>query len=193
MLLTRQQSFEAKWELDLNFNPVHVDEEAGTAVWWSKWNFASLSIRGSSDRTVVEGGTLQKATGRELVMRRPDIGTVGHYPVSRLGALRNERLIMPLNGQETVIPLPSDGSSVRMRVVAEPTAYHFYVSAAETGTFKLIQTISSRVLTRIKSPVEWMFTGTCFGVYACGALDQPSFAPAVFSNISVAGVLAGGD
>jgi hypothetical protein len=193
MLLIRQQSFEAKWELDLEFDPVHVDEEAGTAVWWSKWNFASLSIRGSGDRTVAEGRTLRKATGRELVMRRPDIGTVGHYPVSRLRVLRNEPLNRSWNGQETVTPLPSDGSSVRMRIVAEPTIYHFYVSTVETGTFRPIQTISSRVLTRIKSPVEWMFTGTCFGVYACGALDQPSFAPAVFSNISMAGVLAGGD
>lgn len=97
-----------------------------------------------------------------------------------------------LNEQETVIPLTSDGSSVRMRIVAEPTAYHFYASTSETGIFTLVQTISSQVLTRIKSPVEWMFTGTCFGVYACGAHNEPSFPPAVFSNVTMAGVLAGG-
>ena len=83
MLLVRQKSFIAEWRVDLEFDPRYAEEEAGIAVWWSKWNYASLTIRGSGGKMPETEANVPLATGRELVLRTPDLGTVGQYQVSR--------------------------------------------------------------------------------------------------------------
>lgn len=42
MLLRRQDAFEGVWQTQLDFEPSAARESAGTAVWWSKWAFASV-------------------------------------------------------------------------------------------------------------------------------------------------------
>jgi hypothetical protein len=42
MLLRRQDAFEGVWHTQLDFEPSAARESAGTAVWWSKWAFASV-------------------------------------------------------------------------------------------------------------------------------------------------------
>ena len=69
MLLVKQESFDAQWDLSLDFQPQHIGEEAGITVWYSKWKYASLSIRGTDHDDAVDP-QLRKAERRELVFRR---------------------------------------------------------------------------------------------------------------------------
>lgn len=60
MLLRRQDAFVGTWETIVDFTPGRPGEEAGTVVWWSKWAFSSVGLRG------VEGG-------REVVFKFPTL------------------------------------------------------------------------------------------------------------------------
>lgn len=52
MLLRRQDTFEGVWHTQLDFEPSIAGEEAGTTVWWSKWAFASVGLRGKGEDPV---------------------------------------------------------------------------------------------------------------------------------------------
>lgn len=60
MLLRRQDAFVGTWETVVDFTPGRPGEEAGTVVWWSKWAFSSVGVRG------IEGG-------REVVFKFPTL------------------------------------------------------------------------------------------------------------------------
>jgi hypothetical protein len=60
-----------------------------------------------------------------------------------------------------VTPL-ADGP-VRLKVVAHPASYDLYAQD------KLIGSFAAELLSRPKAPLEWMFTGTRFGLFAKGA------------------------
>lgn len=61
LFLRKQTSFEGVWSVRLDYPELEIGHEAGTAVWWSKWAFASIGLRGR------EGGV-----GRDLVFRFPN-------------------------------------------------------------------------------------------------------------------------
>jgi hypothetical protein len=50
MLLRKQMSLSGTWSTLLDFNPTTSTEEAGTAVFWSKWAFMALLVRLGKDR-----------------------------------------------------------------------------------------------------------------------------------------------
>ncbi|GFZ46640.1 hypothetical protein JCM24511_03860 [Saitozyma sp. JCM 24511] len=50
MLLRKQTSLSGTWSTLLDFNPTTTVEEAGTAVFWSKWAFMALLVRLGKDR-----------------------------------------------------------------------------------------------------------------------------------------------
>ena len=60
MLLRRQDAFVGVWETIVDFTPGQEGEEAGTAVWWSKWAFSSVGVRGRKE-------------GREIVFKYPTL------------------------------------------------------------------------------------------------------------------------
>lgn len=59
MFLRKQLSFQGHWSVDVDAVPQR-GHEAGVAIWWSKYSYASVAIRG-------------KKTGRELVYRFPNL------------------------------------------------------------------------------------------------------------------------
>lgn len=61
MFLRKQTAFTGRWEVTLDYASPQEGHEAGTAVWWSKYAFASVGIRGS------EGGE-----SRHILIRSPD-------------------------------------------------------------------------------------------------------------------------
>ena len=64
ILLTRQLSFKAVSDVDLDFEPQNDGEEAGLAIWYSKWNHARIAVRGEKDKY----GKLVK----RLLFQQPD-------------------------------------------------------------------------------------------------------------------------
>jgi hypothetical protein len=58
MLLQKQTAFQGVWDVTLDYQPCAPGHEAGTTVWWSKWAFASVGIRGvkSQGDTKMERG-----------------------------------------------------------------------------------------------------------------------------------------
>jgi len=60
MLLRRQDAFVGVWETVVDFVPGQEGEEAGTVVWWSKWAFSSVGVRGRKE-------------GREIVFKYPTL------------------------------------------------------------------------------------------------------------------------
>ena len=65
VLLTRQQSFKAVFDLDMEFDPQNDGEEAGLAIWYSKWNHARIAVRCEKDKD----GKLVK----RLLFHQPDV------------------------------------------------------------------------------------------------------------------------
>lgn len=70
MVLQKQTAFDGSWKTKLDFLP-GPEEEAGTTVWWSKWCYTSVGIRG-------------REHGREIVFRHPDPDTDDFYVSSLL-------------------------------------------------------------------------------------------------------------
>jgi hypothetical protein len=64
MILRKQVQFSLDWSTELDFTPSRPEQEAGTTVWWSKWAYSSLGVRG-----VKQG---EGVVGRELVFRTPN-------------------------------------------------------------------------------------------------------------------------
>lgn len=74
MLLKKQTCFIGRWTVTVDFKPQRLGEEAGVAVWWSKWSYMSLGIQLNAE-----------GTGRQLVFRHPDIST--DKPVFLVGSI----------------------------------------------------------------------------------------------------------
>ena len=64
LLIQKQKAFKGLWLTDVEFQPDKAGLEAGVTVWWSRWAFASLGVRGSS----LTGGL-----GKEVVFRYPSV------------------------------------------------------------------------------------------------------------------------
>lgn len=65
MLLKKQTCFEGQWALTLDFEPKREGEEAGVAIWWSKWSYVSLGVQ-------LRAGSGEETEERELVFRHSD-------------------------------------------------------------------------------------------------------------------------
>lgn len=50
MLLQKQPAVSVDWRVGLRFPPENEFEEAGTAVWWSQFAYASVGLRMSVSR-----------------------------------------------------------------------------------------------------------------------------------------------
>ena len=45
MLLQKQTGFSGDWRVKFNFAPTEAGHEAGTAIWWSQFAYASIGLR----------------------------------------------------------------------------------------------------------------------------------------------------
>ncbi|KAJ9099309.1 hypothetical protein QFC21_004190 [Naganishia friedmannii] len=157
MLLRRQDTFEGVWHTQLDFEPSIAGEEAGTTVWWSKWAFASVGLRGKGEDPV----------RREIVFK---------YTM-----LENDDV------HETVVDAAHIKGPVRFAIHATRFSYDLYfgpgvedTSTIDVTTMTKAGHLSARVLTK-QGPLHSVMTGTHFGLYSMGAHHEPSFAPAHFS------------
>ena len=47
MFLQKQKSFRGTWQVTIDYPEIANGHEAGTAMWFSKWAYASLGLRGT--------------------------------------------------------------------------------------------------------------------------------------------------
>lgn len=80
MLLKKQTSFSGRWTARVDFDPQRPGEEAGVSIWWSKWCYASIGLRGEASA----GSCIPQITFRQS---DPDteapIILVSHYSCPR--------------------------------------------------------------------------------------------------------------
>ena len=96
MLLQKQPSFDAVWRCTIDFDP-KTRHEAGTALWWSKYAYASIGIRPSGDRK------------REVILRRPN----PNDDTFLVGLLDKSWKTLTLGCRRTSIPSRLDPSPFR--------------------------------------------------------------------------------
>ncbi|GFZ51537.1 hypothetical protein JCM24511_09304 [Saitozyma sp. JCM 24511] len=147
MLLQKQTSFRGTWDVQLDYTPERAGEEAGTTVWWSKWCFASVGIRG------VKRKHTHKHKHTRQHPKRPETETMGGQirtgePGEREegeegeeeedGGKGEEREVVfrypdPEGDEfkETIHPLDTTGT-VRIRILATPLQYTFFIGPSPT-------------------------------------------------------------
>ncbi|KAJ5658926.1 hypothetical protein N7507_005377 [Penicillium longicatenatum] len=154
MLLQKQTEFSGDWSTKVDFAPTEAGNEAGAAIWWSQFAYASIGIRKPWDDT---------QEGLEVVSCCYD-DTSGEFKV-----------FYPNRS------ISHGTSSLELTIRAHPTRYELFFSS-ETNQSKLIKLgeISSASLTHRRSGKESPNTGAHFAIYAQGAYDKPCFQPAHF-------------
>lgn len=170
MFLQKQTAFTGRWEVTIDHQLPQEGHEAGTAVWWSKYAYASLSIRGGEDGQ------------RDLVFRSPDLDPKSAQ--ANMFLVSNSLLLGlgQLTAQETKVPIGS-GSTYVFRIDAEPLRYRFAYKTVDDSDFTHIGELPTALLVRTR-PFDSIFTGTHLAIYAAGAHSESSLKPAYFENPS---------
>lgn len=180
MLLRKQDAIRGVWQTTVDFEPTMAGEEAGTTLWWSKYAYGSLGIRG-----VGELG--RSAKGKELVFRASN-------PDEEKEDVSGLSVALPLGLrtlQETVTPLSLCGP-ILIKIEALDYGYEFFVSHnIDSPTFKKVGHLAARALTRMRGDNSFC-TGSMLGVYAFGVNSRACLNDAYFSEMSWKGIRAGG-
>lgn len=159
LLLRKQESFHDVFSAALDFKPSRRGYEAGIAVWWSMYSYASIGI------TVVNHDDQPTPT----VICRSPTGVAGElnttYP-----ALAESRDSQTLNASATF----------QLSAKATPTTYKLALSQ---GSSEWSFTFNVKDLC-ITPPVGGAFTGVMFGVYSFGSWE-PVLDPADFKDITI--------
>ncbi|RDW87084.1 glycoside hydrolase family 43 protein [Aspergillus mulundensis] len=120
MLLQKQTEFSVDWRVGLQFSPENALEEAGTAIWWSQFAYASIGLRRAAEGGYEvrfrgytgEGDTFEetvhavKSTALELLIRaRPAtyellFSIPGERP-TKLGGIASSALTVRHPGRES--------------------------------------------------------------------------------------------
>lgn len=159
MVLRKQTAFIGEWKVKFDFQPTAPGEAAGAAVWWSKWCYGAVMLRGTADG------------GAELVYRMPDddkgftVGSLSCRP--------------KLTPQEHIFPASS--TTVSVTIQARPDHYTFIAGGQEVGTLPATKLVQAR-------PWDSIFTGTFFALFTHGEDGGGCLTPAVFSDFSWVGV-----
>ncbi|KAL2800860.1 glycosyl hydrolase [Aspergillus keveii] len=151
MLLQKQMDISVDWRVGLRFEPENPLEEAGTAIWWSQFAYASIGLRRS-----VSG------EGVEVFFRG--------YNGKAEGDLF----------EENIHPLQSN-TEINLLIRARPAKYELFFSLPGSNDFTKLGEISSAALTVRHPGRESPNTGAQFAIYAQGAYAMPCLQPAVFS------------
>ncbi|KAL4976293.1 glycosyl hydrolase [Aspergillus desertorum] len=154
MLLQKQPAVSVDWRVGLRFAPENALEEAGTAVWWSQFAYASIGLRMS-----------EAGKGYEISFR----GYTGEGD-------RFEETVHPIEWNTNIELL------IRARPAKYELLFSVAGSGtrADAGFTKLGEIMSSALTVRHPGR-ESPKTGTHFAVYAQGAYGMPCLQPALFS------------
>ncbi|KAL4984736.1 glycosyl hydrolase [Aspergillus falconensis] len=154
MLLQNQPAVSVDWRVGLRLAPANALEEAGTAIWWSQFAYASIGLR-------MSGG----GDGHELFFR----GYTGEGD-------RFDEKVHPIQGNTSLELL------IRARPAKYELLFSVAGSGtcAGAGFTKLGEIISSALTVRHPGR-ESANTGAHFAIYVQGVHGMPCLQPAVFS------------
>ncbi|KAL2843362.1 glycosyl hydrolase [Aspergillus pseudoustus] len=157
MLLQKQPELSVDWRVGMRFSSQNPLEEAGTAIWWSQFSYASIGLRKSEEEE-----------GMQVVFR-------GYNGKSEGDVF-----------EETVHPLspptdPSQTPEIVLFIRARPTKYELLFSLPESSDVTKLGEITAAALTVRHPGRESPNTGAHFAIYAQGAYAMPCLRPAVFS------------
>ncbi|TDZ18630.1 Non-reducing end alpha-L-arabinofuranosidase BoGH43A [Colletotrichum orbiculare MAFF 240422] len=152
MLLRKQTHFSMDWTVELDFHPVTVGEEAGTAIWWSQFAYASVGLRRTpkSDHEIVCRMVNEQGDFTE------NVANVGH---------------------ETSIQFTIQARPLGYELFYTTTSAK---STEKKSSVHSLGSVSSRALTHRISGRESPNTGAHFAIYAQGASAWPCLVPAKF-------------
>ncbi|KAL4811963.1 glycosyl hydrolase [Aspergillus spinulosporus] len=154
MLLQKQPTVSVDWRVGLRFAPENELEEAGTAIWWSQFSYASVGLRMSKSRDSYE------------VLFRGYTGEGDRFEEKAHSIQWNTDLELLIRARPTKYELLF--SVVRSVVCASPD-------------FTKLGEITTSALTVRHPGRESPNTGAHFAIYAQGAYGMPCLQPAVFS------------
>jgi hypothetical protein len=143
----------------MHFNPSRVGYESGVTLWWNQYSFASIGI-----------GMVEPSDGAEAVRT-----VVARQPTGKNGELK---VSYPLF--DSRVTLGDHDGAVQLTIDTTPTDYKLTLSVGEVNASV---SFAAEVLT-INPPVGGAFTGTMFGIYACGK-SEPVLDPSDFSQIVI--------
>ncbi|RSH95494.1 hypothetical protein EHS25_000586 [Saitozyma podzolica] len=218
MLLQKQTSFRGTWDVRLEYLPEREGEEAGTTVWWSKWCFASVGIRGVQrkrqrqhqhkhrghhpkrpETETVERRIRSEQPGEGEVEEGEDGGkgvereVVFRYPDPEGDEFKYTFFVGPSPSLSTsTSSAPPTSASMSKPMSTSPSASSSSPPAPAPASLREVGSIPSRSLVRTR-PFDSIFTGTHLGIYAMGTENQGSRSAAVFGGIKWEGVRAGGE
>ncbi|KAF1968910.1 hypothetical protein BU23DRAFT_601911 [Bimuria novae-zelandiae CBS 107.79] len=158
LLLRKQTEYTESFHATLSFAPRKPGYEAGVAVYYSPYSYATIGIR------ALKSGS-DGAPTRTVVCRKPT-GTPGQFEISH-----------PVLESGSALSL-ADDAKVELCAEACNGSYKLYLKHAE-GIESFTFTAEELVVT---PPVGMAFTGTMFGVYAFGEWE-PVLDPADFEGI----------
>ncbi|KAH6991431.1 glycosyl hydrolase [Ilyonectria sp. MPI-CAGE-AT-0026] len=154
MLLQKQVHFSLDWRVEMNFAPMIAEEEAGTAIWWSQFAYASIGLRRTSN-----------GEGMEIICRYLDEKNEFQQNTS------------PLNQQEADVQFV-----IKARALHYDLGYMAQASSELEAAFVKMGSITSESLTHRVPGRESPNTGAHFAIYAQGSYDMPCFTPACFKS-----------
>ncbi|KAL2811878.1 glycosyl hydrolase [Aspergillus granulosus] len=156
MLLQKQPELSVDWRVGLRFAPTNALEEAGTAIWWSQFAYASIGLRKAEDET-----------GYEVAYRGyTGEGDVFEETVHPIQSNIQVELLIRARPTKYELLFSVSGSDETRNVGAE---------------FTKLGEIASSALTVRHTGRESPNTGAHFAIYAQGAYGFPCLQPAVYS------------
>ncbi|KAH6854049.1 glycosyl hydrolase [Chaetomium sp. MPI-CAGE-AT-0009] len=159
LLLRKQTGYNETFQAQMRFNPSRLGYESGVTLWWNQYSFASIGI-----------GMVVPSEGSEAVRT-----VVARQPTGKNGELKVSYPLL-----DSGVALEDHDGAVRLTIDTTPNDYNLTLAV---GVVSARVSFAAEVLT-INPPVGGTFTGTMFGIYACGK-SEPVLDPSDFSQIAI--------
>ncbi|KAH6617415.1 glycosyl hydrolase [Chaetomium tenue] len=159
LLLRKQAGYNETFQTKMQFNPSRLGYESGVVLWWNQYSFASIGI-----------GMVEIPEGGEVVRT-----IVARQPTGKNGELKVSYPLL-----DHGVELGTQDDTVKLTIETTPTHYKLMLSVREVSESV---SFAAEMLT-INPPVGGAFTGTMFGIYACGK-SEPVLDPSDFSEIAI--------
>lgn len=185
MLLRKQTSFFQTFETTMEFSAWQAGAEAGIALWWSQFSYATIGIK---------FGGLLSDSGKPHVVSRSPKGRPGEFhvrlPLARHSWTTCQLMLTCCRWAQTtsseisagLVATPNMTVPARLTLACEGSVYTLSFNHGDGGGQTQVS-CSAEDLTTMP-PVGGAFTGVMFGVYAFGR-GKPLLDPADFTKIRV--------
>jgi hypothetical protein len=157
--LRKQAGYNETFRARMHFKPSRLGYESGVTLWWNQYSFASIGV-----------GMVEPSEGAEAV---PTV--IARQPTGKNGELKVSYPLL-----DSGVAFGADDGAVQLTIDTTPTDYKLTLSVGEVSASV---SFVAEVLT-INPPVGGAFTGTMFGIYACGK-TEPVLDPSDFSDIMI--------